>query len=669
MREGRSGAAVSLFLCSIQLGCLGPSIRKLDDPRARRARRARLKFAEVSRTIVERYRKARKKLAAREKGEDSESLSRKLAAFVRPRTVEAMRNAVRAGVYQGTLDFLIEAEDKDGLRTVERMLKSPNESKRRAALCALDRSARLGRSQRAIQVLLENLARAEHPRREELAAALAKINLFIPVRGMLTCLSDSVPAIRATAARALGEHPTGEAVAALLSTAQRDQEPSVRAAALAGLAQARAAMELSEEQLKQVLGLLRSDASPLVRVKVLRYFWEEKKLPREVLDLLSAHDARVREEALFLLSARRAPDAAPALTQLLHSLPPGHKLRARAADALSASGEQAAEQPLIEALTDRSPENRTRAIRALEALWTGHRLTGTEPLRGDRRPTVDALVRMLKDVDERVRLQAARALADLKAEGAVPHLVAACRAATGRHRTALLKMLAGVKSSRARGYFERLYEKSQPLEVRSIAGDALTELGESVPGHARVRKAARWEAFRKGGQLVRSSATTASFAPAPLLVFGRTGLASPLQLTGPGGFGIAQVSRRGTPDVILRFGYAPLTEEGRRREATSFRVDWGAGLTRGYHAPGRAEHRRVYTSWAHGPSALFLDMEGDDRDMVGLGWFGRASVQFLVRSGWTLGLYADAHVWGGADRKGPQAAGSAALGVDVARSF
>jgi len=70
-----------------------------------------------------------------------------------------------------------------------------------------------------------------------------------------------------------------------------------------------------------------------------------------------------------------------------------------------------------------------------------------------------------------------------------------------------------------------------------------------------------------------------------------------------------------------------------------------------------------------GPSLLWLDLDGSERDTLGLGWFARAGLLVSVWRNWEINLHGDLHGWIEGDSRGVQAAGATALSATLACSF
>jgi HEAT repeat protein len=265
-------------------------------------------------------------------------------------------------------------------------------------------------------------------------------------------LKDPSPAVRLSAARALGQYACKASADALL-TALKDVDVNVRITAAQSLLQVESGSQLSVA-IPGLLGALR-DRAP-----------------------------SIRRNAASLLAAIGDPRAAGDLVLALNDR--DEEVRKSAAEALVRIGKKAASQ-LIGALRDRNPAVRSSALQVLGKIGlreavvyvtallkdpdSSVRATAAEVLKmfADEN-CVPAFVEALSDVSPAVRGRAAGALAELGAESAVAPLMQAAKMDDGTPEC--LAALITIMALRA--------AKVETEDLRSMADFSTS--GPSLPG-------------------------------------------------------------------------------------------------------------------------------------------------------------------------------------------
>jgi len=235
-------------------------------------------------------------------------------------------------------------------------------------------------------------------------------------------LTDENPSIRRRGAAKLGRLRDPKGVPHLLGLFG-DKEPMVRATAVDSIGLLRA-----KEALGQVVGLLRGDKDPQVRLQAataLSYFADPSS-EGTLIDALADKAAGVRYAAARALGTMRSKAAGPKLGELLTSPDPG--MRRAAAGALVRIRDKGSIPALKKALKDDDVYVRREAVKALGLFGSDAGLGGDlKPLLEDDDALVKinaatalhgmgdssgerVVVKLLQDKDIRVRQQAANAI-------------------------------------------------------------------------------------------------------------------------------------------------------------------------------------------------------------------------------------------------------------------
>jgi len=517
----------------------------------------------------------------------------------------------------------------------------------------------------ALQFCRDRFNDPDCPYRPDVALALDIMSSTEPVPEAATFLSAPSPGVRAVGIERLGRNPTPENLEMLL--AALDEPNPVGKAAAHALKIASSTVSIPVDRLVPHL----RNSNPWVRSSVLDMLRAREEPTPAVLPVLDDADPGVRQTVLLLLEHRPVPSSVPLLTRISRTDKDKY-VRTQAIAALGASGHQDAEKALIELLRgDRDWHIRYCAVRALRVFWCGSDKDSI-PREGNRNSAEDALRAALEDTNYGVRSEASETLVRMKAAEAVPLIVQSVRGLSWRqreHRRGLLCDLARSGDHRAAPLFEDvLRSRWWSWDERKAAVKGLAALDSLAPGQQelltterrRIEKAEMLRDFHKGSGLELSDHDTISWTP--LAAAGGTGIGD-IESDGFAGIEFSRSRMTEGPHVSVNLRLLQFRETGTQQLARLVNLDLGGRLV------WNENHSGFYWYIQTGLSALYLDHDESERNMFGLGLYGRAGLMLGVWRKLALDIHADAHGWLGGDGNGAQAAGSAVLGVGLTYGF
>jgi HEAT repeat protein len=572
---------------------------------------------------------------------------------------DALARALEDGLLDPSADILARMGAFEHLGALKTHLNADDETRRRQAL-EIAYELRLYHGWEPAEAMLHALY-ADVRYHDRLRAASYLLSLIGSGHGSLDpreLLLDTDPEIRAMALRTLGNNRATGMTDSYID-ALKDPEPSVRYAAADALRAAAADPQRLVPFLK--------DTSPLVRSSLLVAMFGTPRVPAEAVDLHADPDPSVRLQVAKLLRGRIAPGGIAALARL--AADKDWQVRTAAIEALGDSGDQAAELPLLKALGDGSRD----AVQALCRLWLGNPERKVVAAVGSRDATILAIRSALSNVDAHLRCDAAEALVKLDPEAAIVELPARIRESYDPEvQRKLMAALAKMPDERVADFLETLYRDDGELAtVRVSAYQHLTyDQGRKISELPGVKE----EALRLERAEHRRERLAGPRPLYPVLSFGispRSGLAASgsegdIQFAAPGEFELELADFQGIPHggsfcTTIGVAYGPLQDDAGHDVGGAFRCDVGLGLG------DAAEGTGLYT--ATGPSIIYLNLEGSERDMFGIGWFVRAGCSWSFAKRLNLGVHADLHGWLGGDGRAAQSAGSFSITTSVGWSL
>lgn len=379
-----------------------------------------------------------------------------------------------------------------------------------------------------VEALSSALADADDAVRVEALTALARSGKAGDI--LLKALGNDRAAVRQKAVELLARDVAKNAdVAAAVTTALKDADPSVRDAALRALADARVTPPL------ELVRPLLADADYHVRhsaIRILSRAADAESFPIIAARLTDQADGQVAAEALALYGAK----AVPALADALKSTIPDR--RRSAARALSDIDDPAARQALTSLLEDKDAAVREAAQRALGGRYgppdaqTLAALVRSDPTRakdadalaalGER--AIPALSGLLKDDRPAVRAAAAGLLGRIADPSAAAALASVLKDDPDPHvRARAAAALAGPTEPAARAALAAAAAHDHAAPVRAAAVRSLTEGLEPPAEAAEILRAAlkddadwhvRWAAADGLGKLAAAPGSTQALSAA-----------------------------------------------------------------------------------------------------------------------------------------------------------